>query len=125
MKPNIHKIEIRKRHYVPEEIVNAIMTSQNYTREKAKQWLKHFIFDSIKEEIEFYDGVPYRNKEVDYEYVKKQLDSCGVQNTMINKFFNKNFSYAEAEVSKDAEWMPATTIAQKSRHLKRGLKEFG
>ena len=125
MKPDIQRIEIRKRHFVPEEIVNAIMTSQNYTREKAKQWLKHFIFDSIKEEIEFYDGVPYRNKDADYEYVKKQLSCFGIENAMIDKFFNKNFSYTEAEVFKDAEWEPATTIIQKARHMERGINEFG
>ena len=123
MDTNLQRIEIRKRHFIPNGVLNAIMVSQNYTEKKAKLWLKHFIFDSIKEEIEFYDDIPYRNKTTDYEYVKKQLSRTGVDDAMIDKFFNKNFQYAEAETPKNAEWKPATTITHKAQHLARDIKE--
>ena len=117
------RISITNPPIVSSQVLETIAHQQNLTKPKARNWLKHRIFDVVKSSFMFVDGVPHTYKKSDYKYVMATLLSAGVSEEEAEQFFHDNFKYSE-QLSASGQIEFAETVMDFSKRLaKRTTKE--
>ena len=120
----MEKFSISRKQYVSSDILNAVMNGMNYSKQKANTWIKRFIVDSIRGEIVYVNGIPHRKKNRDYNYVKVQLSTFNVSDTLIEEFFNRNFHYSESVIPPKAKYGFEETVGQAAAKLTTDTIDF-
>lgn len=117
------RITIASPPVVSTKILETIAKHLQMSKPKAKTWLKRHVFDVVKSNFMYVNGVPHTYRNSDHRFVTATLLSAGVSEEEAEKVFHANFNYSEP-ISSSGDIVFAETVMEFSERLaKRTLKD--
>jgi hypothetical protein len=100
------KIFFTEPPHIPAEIVSTLAENLGLTRPKTKSWMKKHIFNVVKSDVMYADGIPHLYKDSTHRFVIRVLTENGVPKDLAEEFFHANYAFGKDESigASDIEW---------------------